>query len=120
MDTGPRSNRPTPRTPAAIEAELRRRLRAELSDARAAAEDGTLDDAMLAAIIARAIGAALAWHLESPEHARGPRLSGGDWRSAPGPRGRPEPRSRPGGLPAEPRSQPRGWPAQDRGWPSDD
>src|SRR5919201_853478 len=106
MDTGPRSNRPTPRTPAAIEAELRRRLRAELSDARASAEDGALDDATLAAIIARAIAAALSWHLEAPEHARGPQTSGSGWRSAPGPRARPRPQPQERDEPFGPR--PRG------------
>src|ERR671934_2894852 len=89
-DDRPRSTRPTPRTPAAIEAELRRRLRSELSEARNAAEDAGepgLGDATLAAIIARAIGTALSLHAEA-EHARGPQTSNAGWRSAPGPRGR--------------------------------
>jgi hypothetical protein len=82
----PRSNRPTPRTAAAVEAELRRRIRAELTQARSDA-DGELDDAALAGVIARAIGAALGWHLESPEHARNATLSSRTWRPAGGPRG---------------------------------
>jgi hypothetical protein len=85
MDDRPRSTRPTPRTPAAIEAELRRRLRSELAEARGSGED--LDDATLAAIIARAIGLALSLHAEA-EHVRGPQTSNAGWRSAPGPRGR--------------------------------
>lgn len=103
MDDRPRSTRPTPRTPAAIEAELRRRLRTELSEARVAAEDAGepgLDDATLAGIIARAIGTALALHLEA-EHARGPRPSNAGWRSAPGPRGGPGQRPQPQPWPPE-------------------
>src|SRR5919202_3701379 len=99
MDDRPRSTRPTPRTPAAIEAELRRRLRNELTEARAAAEDAGeagLDDATLAAIIARAIGTALSLHAEA-EHVRGPQTSNAGWRSAPGPRGGGPPRRPPGG-----------------------
>ena len=86
----PRSMRPTPRTPAAIEAELRRRLRLELKQARETA-DGELDEATLAAVIARAIAAALAWHLEAPEHTRFATQTSRGWRSAPGPRGAPGP-----------------------------
>ena len=82
----PRSNRPTPRTAAAVEAELRRRIRAELTQARSDA-DGELDDAALAGVIARAIAMALGWHLESPEHARNATLSSRTWRPAGGPRG---------------------------------
>src|SRR5437588_2943433 len=82
----PRSNRPTPRTAAAVEAELRRRIRAELTQARSDA-DGELDDAALAGVIARAIAVALGWHLESPEHARNATLSSRTWRPAGGPRG---------------------------------
>src|SRR5207244_11295836 len=67
MSEAPRSNRPTPRTTAAVEAELRRRIRAELTQARSDA-DGELDDAALASVIASAIAAALSWHLEAPEH----------------------------------------------------
>src|SRR6185503_2741048 len=86
MDEPRPSNRPTPRTPAAIEAELRRRVRMELTQARADA-DGQLDDASLAEIIARAIASALGWHVESPEHARNATLSSRTWRPAGGPRG---------------------------------
>ena len=43
----PRPSRPQPRTPAAIEAELRRQVRAGLAEARAAA-DGALTDEALA------------------------------------------------------------------------
>src|SRR5258708_33969484 len=82
----PRSNRPTPRTAAAVEAELRRRIRAELTQARSDA-DGELDDAALAGVMARAIALALGWHLESPEHARNATLSSRTWRPARGPRG---------------------------------
>jgi hypothetical protein len=88
MDEAPRSNRPTPRTPAAIEAELRRRVRLALSQARNAGE-GELDDASLAEIIAQAIAVALSWHLEAPEHTRGATLSSRSWRPSPGPRGGP-------------------------------
>jgi hypothetical protein len=86
MAEAPRSNRPAPRTPAAIEAELRRRVRAELTQARSEA-DGNLDDQALAAIIARAVAAAVSWHLESPEHTRNATLSSRAWRPAGGPRG---------------------------------
>jgi hypothetical protein len=86
MPEAPRSNRPTPRTPAATEAELRRRIRAELEEARNQA-DGQLDDAALAGVIARAISAALEWHHESPEHTRNATLSSRTWRPAGGPRG---------------------------------
>src|SRR6187551_2517139 len=68
-DTRP-SNRPTPRTAAAVEAELRRRVRTGIVEARAAREDGSLEDADLAGGIAHAIALALSWHLESPEHSR--------------------------------------------------
>jgi hypothetical protein len=87
MDEAPRSNRPTPRTPAAIEAELRRRIRLDLNQARSDATDGQLDDGVLAEIIAHAISAALSWHLESPQHVRGATSSSRNWRSAGGPRG---------------------------------
>jgi hypothetical protein len=95
MDDRPRPtpSRPTPRTPAAIEAELRRRLRNELTEARNAATDAGeegLDDATLASIIARAIALGLSLHAEA-EHTRGPQTSNAGWRSAPGPRGRPRP-----------------------------
>src|SRR5919197_4505602 len=102
MTEQPRSNRPTPRTPAAIEAELRRRIRADLTQARADA-DGELDDAALAAVIARAIGNALGWHVEAPEHTRNATLSSRSWRPAGGPRagGRP-PREFEGRPPREP------------------
>jgi len=86
LDESERSTRPAPRTPAAIEAELRRRLRAEIAEAREAA-DGELTDTALAGAIAHAIGQALGWHVEA-DHARGPSV-GGQWRPAPGPRGRP-------------------------------
>jgi hypothetical protein len=86
MGEAPRSNRPTPRTAAAIEAELRRRIRGELEQAREAA-DGQLDDATLAGIIARAVAAAAEWHLESPEHTRNATLSSRSWRPSGGPRG---------------------------------
>jgi hypothetical protein len=89
MPEAPRSNRPTPRTAAAIEAELRRRVRQELEEARGerSEADGQLEDAALAAIIARAISAALQWHLEAPEHTRNATLSSRTWRGAGGPRG---------------------------------
>src|SRR3982074_2056571 len=87
----PRSNRPSPRTAAAVEAELRRRIRTELTQARSDA-DGELDDAALAGVMARAIAVALGWHLESPEPARNATLSSRTWRPAGGPRGgRPRP-----------------------------
>ena len=91
MADAPRSNRPIPRTAAAVEAELRRRIRAELNQARNEA-DGELDDATLAAIIARAVATALGWHLEAPEHTRNATISSRSWRPAGGPRGGP-PRS---------------------------
>jgi hypothetical protein len=90
MDEPSRSTRPTPRTPAALEAELRRRLRTELVEAREAAV-GELSDEALAAVIARAIATAMNLHLEGPEHARGiDRIStrASNWRPAAGPRGR--------------------------------
>src|SRR4051812_48878023 len=80
-DTLP-SNRPTPRTAAAVEAELRRRVRTELIAARAARDDGALDDADLAGVIARAVAQALSWHLEGPEHARLATTSSRTWRGA--------------------------------------
>ncbi len=86
MSEAPRSNRPAPRTPAAVEAELRRRIRTELTQARSEA-DGQLDDAALADIIARAIASVLTWHLEAPEHTRNATLSSRSWRPAGGPRG---------------------------------
>jgi len=86
MAEAPRSNRPTPRTAAAIEAELRRRIRGELEQARSEA-DGALDDAALAGIIARAIASAVDWHLQAPEHTRNATLSSRTWRPAGGPRG---------------------------------
>src|ERR1041385_6015956 len=86
MADGPRSNRPAPRTQAAVEAELRRRIRAELEQARSDA-DGQLEDATLASIIARAVAAAVQWHLEAPEHTRNATLSSRTWRPAGGPRG---------------------------------
>jgi hypothetical protein len=86
MAEAPRSNRPAPRTAAAIEAELRRRIRSELEQARNASE-GQLDDATLAAVIARAIAAGMQWHLEAPEHTRNATLSSRTWRPAGGPRG---------------------------------
>jgi hypothetical protein len=86
MSEAPRSNRPTPRTTAAIEAELRRQIRADLAQARADA-DGELDDESLASIIAHAIGMLLAWHQESPEHTRNATTSSRTWRPAGGPRG---------------------------------
>lgn len=86
MSEAPRSNRPTPRTTAAIEAELRRQIRADLAQARADA-DGELDDESLASIIAHAIGLLLAWHQESPEHTRNATTSSRTWRPAGGPRG---------------------------------
>jgi hypothetical protein len=89
MAETPRSNRPAPRTPAAVEAELRRRIRAELTQARAESETGELDDAALAEIIARAVAAGLGFHLEAPEHTRNATLSSRSWRPAAGPRGGP-------------------------------
>jgi hypothetical protein len=86
MEEARRPTRPAPRTAAAIEAELRRRVRTDLAEARAA-NDGELSDAALATIIARAIGQALGFHLDAPEHTRN--AVSGDWRSAAGPRGRP-------------------------------
>jgi hypothetical protein len=69
-----------------VEAELRRRIRAELTQARGDA-DGELDDGTLAEIIARAVAMALGWHLEAPEHTRNATLSSRGWRPAAGPRG---------------------------------
>ncbi|HLZ26001.1 MAG TPA: hypothetical protein VKV73_01615 [Chloroflexota bacterium] len=90
MSEAPRSNRPTPRTTAAIEAELRRQIRADLAQARADS-DGALDDESLASIIAHAIGMVLAWHQDSPEHTRNATTSSRTWRPAGGPRaGRPQ------------------------------
>ena len=86
MGEAPRSNRPTPRTAAATEAELRRRIRSELEQAREAA-GGELDDATLAGIIARAVASAVQWHLEAPEHTRNATLSSRSWRPSAGPRG---------------------------------
>lgn len=86
MPEAPRSNRPAPRTAAAIEAELRRRVRSELEQARGES-DGQLEDAALAAIIARAVATAVQWHLEAPEHTRNATLSSRSWRPAGGPRG---------------------------------
>ena len=86
MSEAPLSNRPTPRTTAAVEAELRRQIRADLAQARTDA-DGELDDASLASIIAHAIGMALGFHLESPEHTRNATTSSRTWRPAGGPRG---------------------------------
>jgi len=75
-----------------MEAELRRRLRLELAQARSTAEEGQLDDATLAEIIARAIAAALGWHAESPMHSRSATSSSRNWRPAGGPRGGAGPR----------------------------
>jgi hypothetical protein len=102
MDEASRSNRPTPRTPAAIEAELRRRLRMDIAQARSDA-DGELDDGTLAEVIARAIAAALSWHLEGPEHTRNATISSRTWKPAGGPRGGggPPPRDFPGPPPRE-------------------
>lgn len=92
-DQAPRPNRPTPRTAAALESDLRRQLRAALQQARDDA-GGELADKDLAAVIASAIAAAFAWHLEAPEHARGmDRIGSGTWRPADGPRGRPRPQA---------------------------
>ena len=89
MDESAPSTRPTPRTAAALEAELRRRLRITISTAREAA-DGELSDEALAAAVANAIVATMQWHLDAPEHARGiDRVGGSSWRGATGPRGRP-------------------------------
>src|ERR1700687_5353149 len=91
MSEAPLSNRPTPRTTAAVEAELRRQIRADMAQARADA-DGELDDESLASIIGRAIGLALSWHQESPEHTRNATQSSRSWRPSGGPRGgRPQP-----------------------------
>lgn len=81
------SNRPAPRTPAAMEGELRRTVLAELRTAQGA--NGELSDEALAAAIARAVASAVAWHLDAPEHARaGDRFTGpGAWRGQAGPRG---------------------------------
>jgi hypothetical protein len=86
MAEAPRSNRPTPRTLAAIEAELRRRIKSDLEQARSDA-DGALDDAALARVVAHAIAEAVQWHLEAPEHTRNATLSSRTWRPAGGPRG---------------------------------
>jgi hypothetical protein len=75
-----------------MEAELRRRLRLDLSHARSVAEDGQVDDATLAEIIAKAIASALGWHTESPQHVRNATTSSRSWRPAGGPRGGPPPR----------------------------
>ena len=61
-------------------------MKSELEQAREAA-DGQLDDATLAAIIARAVASVLEWHLEAPEHTRSSTLSSRSWRPAGGPRG---------------------------------
>src|SRR5205823_12950693 len=45
------------------------------------------DDESLASILAHAIGRALGWHMESPEHTRGATSSSRGWRPAGGPRG---------------------------------
>ncbi|MDQ6672519.1 MAG: hypothetical protein M3069_17550 [Chloroflexota bacterium] len=91
MSEAPQSNRPTPRTTAAVEAELRRQIRADLTQARADA-DGELNDESLASIVAHAVGTALGWHFESPEHTRNASASSRTWRPAGGPRGgRPQP-----------------------------
>jgi hypothetical protein len=60
----------------------------ELEQARTEAEDGQIDDASLAAIIARAVASAVEWHLEAPEHTRNATLSSRSWRPAAGPRAR--------------------------------
>lgn len=86
MSEAPRSNRPAPRTAAALEAELRRRIQDDLA-AATEESDGELSEESLATVIARAVSWALQWHLDAPEHQRGPRLNEG-WRSASGPRGR--------------------------------
>src|ERR1700736_5590684 len=86
MSEAPRSNRPTPRTTAAVEAELRRQIRADLAQARADA-DGQLDDESLASFTPPAIGIGLGFHQESPEHARNATTSSRTWRPAGGPRG---------------------------------
>jgi hypothetical protein len=124
VDDERRSNRPTPRTPAAIEAELRRRLRTELAQAREEA-GGELDDAALAGIIGRAIAVALGWHLEGPEHTRNATLSSRTWRGASGPRGGGPPRDRdrdfdqgPGGF--DDRGRPSGFEDRGRGGGFDD
>ena len=57
-----------------------------MAQARADA-DGELDDESLASIIAHAIGMALGWHQESPEHTRNATTSSRTWRPAGGPRG---------------------------------
>jgi hypothetical protein len=92
MAEAQRSNRPTPRTAAAAEAELRRRISKELEQARSGS-DGQLDDSALAMIIAHAVASALQWHLDAPEHTRNATLSSRTWRPAGGPRGMP-PRER--------------------------
>ena len=71
-----------------MEAELRRRIRMELAQAREDG-DGELDDATLAGIIARAVAMGLGWHLDAPEHTRNATLSSRSWRPAAGPRGGP-------------------------------
>ncbi|MGI9147153.1 MAG: hypothetical protein ACR2IK_11465 [Chloroflexota bacterium] len=86
MSEAPLSNRPAPRTTAAVEAELRRQIRADMTQARADA-DGELNDESLASIIAHAIGMAVGWHLDSPEHTRNATVSSRTWRPAGGPRG---------------------------------
>lgn len=86
MAEAQRSNRPTPRTAAAAEAELRRRIAKEIEQARSGS-DGQLDDSALAMIIAHAVASALQWHLDAPEHTRNATLSSRTWRPAGGPRG---------------------------------
>lgn len=110
-DHAPRPSRPTPRTAAALESDLRRQLRAAFQQARDDA-GGELADKDLAAVIASAIAAAFAWHLEAPEHARGiDRIGSGTWRPAAGPRGRPQPQPEWGedGAPGPPRPPRRGF-----------
>ena len=68
---------------------MRRRLRLEFAQARSDSENGELDDATLAEIVARAIAAALGWHAESPQHTRNATASSRGWRPAGGPRGGP-------------------------------
>src|SRR5579859_3717884 len=102
MSEAPQSNRPTPRTTAAVAAELRRQIRADMAQARQDA-DGELDDESLASIIAHAIGLALGWHLESPEHTRNATASSRTWRPAGGPRG-----GRPAEFEERPSSEDRG------------
>jgi hypothetical protein len=116
MAEGSRSNRPTPRTAAAAEAELRRRIRGELTQARAEAHNGEIEDSALADIIARAVASALSWHLDAPEHTRNATLSSRSWRPSAGPRGGRRPSGGVDEQPEEPEPRARDYNRPPRGY----